>query len=649
MAAALLGAAPPEVVIEPPSSRREGDAEALSVRATDLVAADLARLGAAVWPRPASVHAPVAGTVPLSVTVRIGARDVALLARAGAHTATTSGTVDGLDAAATRIARALAPRLGLRASDDAARVLGAADPTPELVHRALGQAALDLTIGQPHRARLRFGRAEEIWRGTVIPAAIEGTWAAMLRAARSPEDAVATADPLARSALEKAEMALRDRAPARALTGLASALRYWPDRAVLWALPLDPAVEVQADAHLWWLTGGAGRSTDRAIEPRTGAVVRELPARGRWLGALGEDGLRLEDGALVRLTTAGAARWKRVLPWSDARVDLGAVAGGFVLAYAPAGLAWIDASTGAIAQADPGAAVLAVGLDGALVRLVNGELALMRAGRRAPAWTAPCPPRVQAALVPGRVLLLSGGEVRVLDSVTGKPRGAAIAAGTSRGAAPSPVAGAIPGAPPPEPPEASRWLGAEGRHAIVGVGREAVVIDALGAREVIRLAGPGEAVAATSADSGVAVAFETGDVVLLDREGTVADRARVIGRPRAMWPGRPQAPGFVVRTERGLIALGPVPTADRPRDLDVALRLAEQCRAQGDVRGALRLVEGVALLGGGRTLEAETLRAALLGADTRAPAAVRRAAAAAARRAAAARDLGVPLPPFSLE
>lgn len=617
---ALLGATPPEVVVEAPPSRREGEAEVLSLRATELVAADLARLGAAVWPRPATAMPTVPGTFPLAVSVRLEGARLALLGRAGALTVTTTGTVDRLDAAASRLARALAPRLGLPAAQIADAQLAAGDPTPPLVHRALGQAGLDLAIGQPHRARLRFGRAEEVWRGTVVPPALEGAWAAMLRAAPSSADAVANADPLARSAWESAEQAQRARQPARALELYGSALRYWPDRAMPWALPLELTVELGADEARWWLVA---EGLARALEPRTGALLAELHAPGRWLGQVGEDTLRLEKSALVRVTSGGVVRWRRSLPWADPRVALTALPSGFVLAHADEGLMWLDASTGAIAQAEPSAVVLASGLDGALVRLGGGELALLRPGRRAPAWTTPAPAGpITAQLVPGRVLWLGGGALSILDSTQGKPRGTPLVV-----------------------PAEARWLGAEGRYAMVGAGRVVWLVDVLGGEVRAQLAGPGEAVAAAAEDSGVLVAFDTGDVFWLDREGALADRGRVIGRPLRVRSAPPRAQGFVVRTDRGLVALGPVPTAERPRELDVALRLAAVARAQGDVRGALRLAERVALLGVGRVAEAELLRASLLEADARPGSAA--AAAAARARAAAARDPGTPLPPFS--
>jgi hypothetical protein len=371
----LLGATPPEVVVEAPPSRREGEAEILSLRATELVATDLARLGAAVWPRPATAQPAVPGTAPLSVSVRLEGTRLALLARAGALTVTTTGTVDRLDAAASRVARALAPRLGLPAAGVPDAQLAAGDPTPPLVQRALGQAGLDLAIGQPHRARLRFGRAEELWRGTIVPAALEGTWAAILRAARSTGEAVATVDPLARSSWEGAELALRGRQPARALELYASALRYWPDRAQPWALPLEVTTELAADDARWWLVS---EGHARALEPRTGAVLVELHAPGRWLGQVGEDTLRLEKSTLVRATPGGVVRWRRELPWASPHLDLVALASGFALAHAAEGLLWLDASTGAIAQAEPGAVVLGQrprGRAGATGRRRSGSLA----------------------------------------------------------------------------------------------------------------------------------------------------------------------------------------------------------------------------------------------------------------------------------
>jgi hypothetical protein len=616
----LLGATPPEVVVEAPPSRREGEAEILSLRATELVATDLARLGAAVWPRPATAQPAVPGTAPLSVSVRLEGTRLALLARAGALTVTTTGTVDRLDAAASRVARALAPRLGLPAAGVPDAQLAAGDPTPPLVQRALGQAGLDLAIGQPHRARLRFGRAEELWRGTIVPAALEGTWAAILRAARSTGEAVATVDPLARSSWEGAELALRGRQPARALELYASALRYWPDRAQPWALPLEVTTELAADDARWWLVS---EGHARALEPRTGAVLVELHAPGRWLGQVGDDTLRLEKSTLVRATPGGVVRWRRELPWASPHLDLVALASGFALAHAAEGLLWLDASTGAIAQAEPGAVVLASGLEGALVRLGGGDLALLRPGRRAPAWTAAGPAALSARMVPGRVLWLAGDHLHILDSTTGKVRGTPLAV-----------------------PEGARWLTAEGRHAVLGAGRQVQLVDVLAGEERARLAGPAEATAAAAEESGVLVAFETGDVFWLDREGSLADRGRVIGRPSAARSAPPRAGGFVVRTDRGLIALGPVPSPERPRELDLALRLATLAKAQGDARGALRLAERVALLGAGRVSEAEQLRASLLEADGRAGS--REAAHAARARAASARDPSVPLPPFLL-
>jgi len=621
----LLGAALPLVPgaalplgLSAPPPGEATDGMAISLRTADLVALDLARLGAEVWPR-------AAGSAPLSPAIRsiaatavISGDKVTLDVRVGTASAAVSGRLEDLDALACSAARRLAPALGLAVPDGAEALLGGADPAPGLVHLTLGHAGLDLASGQMQRARMRFGRAEEIWRGTLIPEAALGSWLAQIRGTTTPEVQVASAEELARSALEKADYSAR--APDKGVVSLGAAMRFWTDRALAWATPLDRAAVVSAGERAWWI-GGA---TDRAIEPRTGAVLRELRGKGRWIGEVGEDALRYDGTALVRTTASGAVRWSRALPWKNARVDLAALAGGFVLVRAEKGLAWIDATTGAIAQADPGAIVLAAGLDGAIVEPAPGRLALSRPGRKAPSWNIEAPERGTWVMVPGRAIEVSGPRLRIVDTHDGKARGAPITL-----------------------PAGARVIGADGRFVIAGAARTAVVIDALAGSELRRIHGPGEALVASATDSGVIVAFDGGDVLFLDREAAVVDRARVFGRPVAAWPGRPHAPGFLVRTEAGLFALGPVPSPERPRDVEVAMMLATRLEATGNVAGARRWAEHVALLGMGRVAEAEALRARVMGEDKR-PAVVK-AAAAAARRAKVAGDLGVPLPAFDLD
>lgn len=591
------------------------EARAVGLRLRGLIVRDLDRLGIEAWlirdaARRPSLDAeisvePVLGDNTLTAIVRI--KHGAEIARKKPQ------SEDAIDRISQEVALETAALLGHKVSEAARAALLSEPPTPYLVHRAIGLAELDLEQGRPQAARMRFDRASELQK-SALPECLDGAFRAEAAGAK---DLLAKGE-LSRSSLERAEGKLRDKRPAEAAIALETFVKLTPDRAFFWAIPERGLARLFPLEHEI-LGQGPGKDGLISVALETGQV-RALPAaKGALVATVGEDLVFLSDRTLTRVGRAGKERFR--LELRGKRPPTQAVAiGGYLAVTVGEELWWIDLALGAVKERVSDVEALAFGPDGVLLRQrADQKLALVRPGRRAPTWTIvdPLGKSASARAVAGRILLFGPDALLILDGDSGKVRGPSF-----------PLA---PG---------STVLGAHGRFlALATAPSSARVIDVLGASEVTTIACPAPAVVASIGERGLWIGTATGDLVAVDREGAVVDRALVLGVPAEMIPLGSVLPGHLVRTDRGLFAIGEVPAEGTTRDVDALLRLARVLLLTDDRRGAERIAEAVARLGMGRTSEAEALWAELL--EGKGP-----AAAAARERSKAWSDLRRPAPRF---
>lgn len=497
---------------------------------------------------------------------------------------------------------------------------------PFSVHRFLARASVRMWRGEHRQAALMYGRAQEMLDRVWVPEAFEGR-----HRAEAYLVTLADGDPnakrdLARAAAERAEIAFRDHHPARALRALESFLRYAPSRALRWQRRLDLGDAVLRTRRAPWSLAPDPKTLWR-LDPRTGVLAARGPGRPGLVDVLQKDLVTLEGRTLARFEPDGRARWTLRLPAIPGPGGT-VTTSGLLGVLGEDTVAWADLSVGELGQVASGVVPLASGVGG-VVALVPGEdgaskgpdLALLRPGKKTPAWRRSVAGVRATAMTRDRVVVVADEGLLLLRSHDGKPA-----------REPLPMA------------QGARILGARGRYAGVaeGDGRVAIV-DILAGERTATVEGPGRPVAAQTTRAGLAVLFESQDLVFFDRDGRMIDRAWVPGRPVALYAGSPVTPGPVVHTNLGLFALSEVDgEAALGRDVDGALAAARALLELDNPQAALRLATAVAAAGAGRVGDAEALRARILGARADAPsaAAAARAQARAERAKSAERTLG---------
>jgi hypothetical protein len=628
-ASSAAAAAPVTVAVSPERPAPE-EAHWYEVRAARVLGHQLTLLGgwvadvapadaltAVVAVRPQEVERSQAD-VSVSVALRQGKRT---------HRLEAKGKAEDLDRLAARLARETLVFAGAPPPESAAALLPVTR-LPFAVHRFLGRAEVRLRRGDVRQAALMYGRAQELVSGLWVPEAFSGRHAAEAALVAEGQQEPGAKRELAASAAERALVAVKNGRGDVALESLASFLRYTPDQALRWAWRAPVGAAPVVTRRTPWLVAAGAAHFD--LDPRTG-VARAVGAQpGLVVGTVQDDWLVLKGRDLVRQMPSGERRWSLRLPSAPGP-------GGTVLTSGLFGVlgedsvAWIDASIGSLGQVARPVVPLACGAGGALALIPGAdagagvEVALLRPGKKTPAWQTPVVGARDTALTRDRVVLVAEAGLVLLRSHDGKPLRA-----------------------PLEIPAGARLLGAEGRYAALAdpEGR-VVIVDILAGERTATVQGPGRPVAADTTGQGVVLLFEGGDVLFLDRDGRMVERAWVPGAPQALLQGNPVTPGPVVVTGAGLFALADVdPQAGLQRDVDAELMVAELLAARGETTAALGVVTGVAQRGAGRVGAAELLRAQLL--EKLGGPGTAEAAAAARARGARAADPRQGLGPFVL-
>lgn len=469
---------------------------------------------------------------------------------------------------------------------------------PFAVHRFLGRAAVRVRRADYRQASLMYGRAQELVGPVWVPEAFVGRHQAEDHLVAQDKQEPNLKQSLAMSAGERAAVAIKNGQTPLALSSLEASWKYNPRRALRWQrrLNLESAV-VLAHKAPWLVQAQPWLRWD--LDPRTGVTVFSGPGDAQVVGVAQQDLLTLKGRLLRRLQPDGEARWDLTLPFEAGPLGVISSSGLFGV-MGEKGVAWADLSIGELVQVATHAVPLASGAGGVLVSLppstkgAEGDLALLRPGKKNPAWQMEVGPVQHARLTRDRVLLVTPKGVMLLRTHDGKPACNAVTVASG-----------------------ARILGAAGRYAALEESPGSVaLLDILAAERTATVKGPGPAVAAVPSGQGVAVLFRSGDLIFFDRDGRMLDRAWLPGRPRALFAGSPVTPGPVVHTDLGLFAVAEVPIeAGLQRDVDAALAAAKLLIGDKNPQAALRILTAMALDSAGRVAEAEALRCRLLKAE----------------------------------
>ncbi len=554
--------------------------------------------------------------ITVEVKVATGGRETRL---------TAAGRAGELDRLTADLAAQVAGLIGRAVNPETRTLLAHAAEHPFAVHRFLGMAERRLESGDYVQATLMFDRAGSFAHQGAIPEALEGRYRAESARVAKGDAEFGSRNDLAAAAAERASVALRDGAGDEARRALIDVLRYTSLRARRWTATLDlsgpdRAVIVGRDKR--WLvqidTGPQGLWT---LHPPTGTVLSVSAGRKGLAGAIAAHLLLLNGRILSRAPLIGDTIWKIALPLqpADDPWERTLLAQGSLGVRADDGVVWVEVGVGALGQVATHTRPLAQSPGGILVRTAKGEIGLLRPGKKTPAWKIDAGVVDGAALTTDRALLLSGGQLQILQAANGKETRKLPA------------------------PKDGRILRAHGRYACLDATDGVHLFDVLAGEMTAVLRGPGPAIDCHPESEGVSILYQGGDLLFFHRDGKLLDRARAPGKPARLLRGSPLAPGPVAITDQGLFAFADPSPDPLLRDANAMIRLAELELHANDLPAALRLADWVALTSAGQVAQAETLRAAILDRMKAVKAATR-----AKARARVAEDASVPLPAFGL-
>jgi tetratricopeptide (TPR) repeat protein len=468
---------------------------------------------------------------------------------------------------------------------------------PFSVHRFLGRASVRMQRGEYRQAASMYGRAQELAKDLWVPEAFEGR--------RSAEDylvATTERDPnakqgLAESAAERALVAAKNADHPIALRSLKAFLKYTPRRALRWQRRLDLNAAIILHQQAPWVVQ-FNSSTLVRLDPRSGVSLSETKGHAHLVAVAQDDLLLLDKRTLTRMQPDGSPRWQLRMPAPVGPGGTISTSGLFGL-LSEDKVAWADLAIGELGQVATQVVPLAAG-GGGVVVLAPGpapelgpDVVLLRPGKKNEAWRTHVDGVQDSAMTRDRVVLVSKAGLVLLRSHDGRAvrKPIAVAAG-------------------------SKILGAGGRYAALAEPDGAVaLVDILAAERTATLRGPGKAVSALTSGQGVAVLFDTGDLIFFDRDGRLLDRAWFEGEPKQLLPGSPVTPGPVVWSSLGLVAVADVGAqGGLQRDIDGAVLVARTLLKAGNARAGLRVVTRLAQQSAGRIAEAEGLRCQLLNA-----------------------------------
>ncbi len=506
------------------------------------------------------------------------------------------GRADQLDETAVAVAAALAAALG-RYHEGVENLI---QKQPWPLHRLLGKARSLELQGRWLQARLMFERAarlgDEVW---VEAAAGRARCSSLASRSRYEE--------LARAAATQARVAERNGDIAGARAAWISYLKFTPQRgraAELW-IPTDDLRFVGATAEAVYA------STPNAVTRLAWDPMPGVEQGDGHLRAVGPGFLMIEDevGLGRRDELSASPRWR-----ADGVNGQVVVEGGQVGIFGPQEIRWLDPAQGRNRSTARFSQIIAVGSRGAFVR-EEEALALVRPGQSVPAWIRRGPHRPRGgAVTEERVLALIADSLRIMRSRDGET-----------------VAEL-------EVEPSLELMHADGRFAVLGHDRIVVVVDILKGREVRRLIGPGRLVGADGRSSGVLLAFASGDLFLLNDEGQVAWRERILVQLSDVFSS-PLHPGLLLAISAAGIHVLVDPGREQATFGTAVLELGRLALLDDEPTEALRLFEWGARSAFGLAAASERLRRELLPDGP--------AKQYAEERISSAEQLAVPLLPYA--
>ncbi len=466
---------------------------------------------------------------------------------------------------------------------------------PFSVHRFLGRAAVRMQRKEYRQAALMYGRAQELVKTVWVPEAFEGRQRAqdylVATTARDPNAKLG----LAQSAAERALVAAKRKDHEVTLRSLEAFLKYTPNRAVRWRRRRDLSRATILHKQAPWVVQPDPATLWR-LDPRSGVALFEAKGQADLVAVAQDDLLLMKKRTLIRVQPDGTVRWKLRMPMIAGPAGIISTSGLFGL-LGDNKVAWADLSIGEVGQVAAKVIPLTAAVGGVVVLASGSEaeagpdVILLRPGKKNEAWRTHVDGVRDSAMTRDRVLLVAKAGLVLLRSHDGRPVRRPIS-----------VAGG------------AKILGAAGRYAALAEPDGGVaIVDILAAERTATIRGPGPAVSAVTSGQGVAVLFETGDLIFFDRDGRMLDRAWFEGQPRQLLPGSPITPGPVLWSSLGLSALAEVSSEPGlQRDVDAAVLVVRTLIGAGNTKAALRVVTHLGQMSAGRIAEAEGLRCEIL-------------------------------------
>ena|GEM_PF-6788961 len=431
---------------------------------------------------------------------------------------------------------------------------------PNLFLKQMDEGYQELLGKRLRKAEYRFERALDLTSTGVEPEALR----AMLDVRGLSNKFNAE---LARSAVQTALVSEKQKKYKDALRQWVTFLKFNPNHvrpfSIHWPLEKNQISVLKSEANILWINH---QEALIRVNLETGEYSQIGSGNEDLVLVLGKTFVMRKNRELIRVDQdSGKIMWRASLTGlrRNEKVFVDNVSG--ILGVTTGRrLFWLDATSGEVIHSLPDSNGVTLGQYGAITQIDTEKgtrIRLYRPGRNAPAWErtfTETPSHI--SLAGERVIIQGKQKAKVLDARNGKTRGVPLSMGRINRA---PISTGL-------------------RYVAWAEGNNIHIYDVLAVTKVASVEGPSKPVAALVRQNGIVAAFESGDVIHFDRDGTMQSRTIVPGRVHSFTAGSPRRPMQILVTSLGLFALGEPVSSSEHSDFDAYLALARLLLAQGE-------------------------------------------------------------------